>query len=234
MTQQIKAIWGRRRFSWLDPRSVFRCFAVLQTAVLSVIIFQFPFRGQAQGNLVDLYDWSNETGYVPDPSNFIAIDSYNAAYFSSGFTTNPFGHGPLFVQPILSGSFSTTSGVTYDVSFTLQLNAPNDIFGGASMSFGDFTTNCDLESPTHGDQPGYNPPMDFSFTSVATGPATSMTFFAGFGDYTDGLSISDVMVTEVPEMSTFSMFFYGGCALLLAKHLRKVTQKQKRSTAQAA
>lgn len=182
---------------------------------------------QAQENLVDLYGWSNETGYVQNPSNFVAIDSYNAAYFYSGITTDFFTGGPFIVEPVLSGKISTTPGVTYDVSVTMQLNAPYDIFGGASMSFGDFTNNCNLQNPANGDVPGYNPPVSFDFTSVATSSSTEMTFYADFGDYTDGLSISDVMVTAVPEMSSTLLLFYGGCILMLAKRLQKVNQMRK-------
>lgn len=216
----------RREFSRLPPPGTFKCPAVLQIAILSAIIFQVPLWGRAQENLVDLYNWSNDTGYVPDPSSFITIDSFDSVYFYSGFTTNPLNEGPQVVQPILSGMLATTPGETYDVSFTMQLGAPSDAFGGASMSFGDFVTNCDLQNPAHGDSPGYNPPMSFDFALVATSPATPMAFYADFGDYTDGLSISDAIVTEAPEASTTRLFWCGGCTWLLFRFLRRLLQRR--------
>lgn len=227
MTKQIKTVAGCRAEFRPNTWGAFKAPAFFRVALLSGFLLQLSSAGQAQENLVDLYHWSNETGYVPNPSNFVAINSYNTAYFSSGYTTNPFNQGPLFVEPVVSGELNTIPGVTYDVSFTLQLNAPYDAFGGASMSFGAFTTNCNLQNPANGDQPGYNPPVNFDFTSVATATTTPMSFCAGFDDFSDGLSISDVMVTAVPEISSAKLFCCGLALLVLREQWTRLINRRK-------
>jgi hypothetical protein len=225
VTKQIKfGVAG-----WANPGGFFR---LLQIGVLSALMLEFQLSGHAQGNLVNLYQWRNDTGNVSNPNNYININSRDAAYFYSGITTN-FFHGPFIVEPVLSGNLNTTPGITYDVSFTMQLAAPEDVFGGASMSFGSFTTNCDLQDPENGDRPGYNPPLDFSFYLEATSAITPMTFYAGFADYSDGLSVSAINVTPVidpvPEASSVTLLSCGAIVLLFARRLRDSFQGRKRS-----
>jgi hypothetical protein len=217
---------------WLDvitKGNVVRISRSLHMLMLSAFALGFQASGRAQGNLVNLYDWTNQTRYVPDPNYYIIIGSFNSANFRSGITTNPLLGGPFIVEPVLTGSLPTTPGITYEISFTMQLGAPFAAFGGASLSFGNFTTNCDLQNPANGNQPGYNPPVNFDFTAVATSPTTAMSFNAGFNDYTDGMLLSNVAVMEVPEISASRLFGFGGCVLLLARQWRRLFQKWKRN-----
>jgi hypothetical protein len=197
--------------------------------MLSAFALGLQSSGRAQGNLVNLYDWANQTRYVPDPNYYITIGSFNSANFRSGITTNPLLGDPFIVEPILTGSLHTTPGITYEITFTMQLGSPFDAFGGASLSFGNFITNCDLQNPANGNQPGYNPPVNFDFTAIATSPTTAMSFNAGFNDYTDGMLLSNVAVMEVPEISASRLFGFGGCVLLLARQWRRFSPKRKQN-----
>jgi hypothetical protein len=223
VTKQIKTIGERLGLSWLNTRTVFRYCVFFPIAVLSVVILQFPLIGQAQGNLVDLYNWSNETvvGSDPNPNDYVHLGSATSAFFHGGYTDQGGG-----VTPVIFGSLNTVPGATYEISFTMQNQ--NSFFGSASLWFGSESTSFQLPvTQVNGGQGYADMPVNIDFTAVAGSTVTSM-FFQCYLDPDGGsAALNHFMVTEVPEVSSSSLIFGGACVFLVANRLRKVTQKQK-------
>lgn len=177
---------------------------------------------QAQGTLVDLYSWTDES--VPI-TGLIDIYSSNSATFVGNFA-----NFPALNQLNLIGDLDTATGTTYNISFTLQDSSLGD-FGGA----GDVWFGTDEISLNRAFEDGYMtnggyvfPPVNYNFTAVAASSTTSMSFNFVLDE---GLNadLSNLQITQiqpVPEASTGRLFCYGGCLLFLAKQLRKVTRKQ--------
>jgi hypothetical protein len=187
------------------------------------MIFQFQSMVQAQG-LVDLYHWSdNSTPYT----DFININSSNSAMFIGNYN-NEGGFNDL----ILTGSFDTTPGTSYQISFTLQDESPiGDDGGSGSLDFGNSEISLDgafcgsyLSNGTY-----VFPAANYNFTATATSPTTTMSFNLSLDEGLDtGLSnLTITQIMAVPETSSTRLFLFGGCVFMLAKQLRKVTQKQK-------
>jgi hypothetical protein len=178
--------------------------------------------GHAQGDLVNLYNWSNETESVaPDTmSRFISIYSNSSADFYGGFTTN-YSSG-FAVCPLLVGTVNTVPGDSYEVSFTMQ--NMSGYAGGVAESFDGDSTNLSFPS----DDLGYTEiPVNVDFTAVATSTTTMVSFQCYLDPEGGQADLYNVSVTEVPESSASRLFLCGGFVLLMAKQLRKATQKQK-------
>ena len=190
-------------------------------------MFQFPSRGLAQGNLVNLYDWTNETVVEAgdNPDNFVSIGSSTSADFFGGLIDN--SNVLTEVEPTITGTLDTVSGATYDISFTVE---DDTLYGPSSATeyFGDTSTSISLP-PEQQNFPGDNVPVpvNVDFTAVATCATTTMSF--GFGlDPTAGDDLLyNLSVTEVPETSSPGLFLFGVCILLLARQLRAATKKRK-------
>jgi hypothetical protein len=206
MTQQIKT--GHRGFR------------LFQIAALCVMIFQFRSMGEAQANLVDLYNWIDEsTPY----KGLIEIGSADSATFIGAY-----GNLPALNRLNLSGDIDTTPGVTYEISFTLQ--NWNLYSGDGSATFGskakdlDYAfSECDSYFTSGG--PVFSP-VNYDFTALATSATTTMSFDFIL-DEGESASLSNFVITEAPEMSVTRLFCYGGCLVLLARQLRRLAQKQK-------
>lgn len=216
MTNQIKTGASRQAFWWPTFNGSLRAFSIL---LLSAIFLEIQSSGRAQENLVDLYDWSNETQNISPGSqgNYMDVYSANWVDFFGGFDTNQHA-----ASPVLAGNLETTPGASYEISFTMA-NDPIDP-GSACLSFGSFTTNIVLPRINNGT--GFSgPPINIDFTAVATSATTTMSFQSYL--YYDGEeSLNNLEVMEVPEASNTRLFCYGGCIFLLAKQLRKLIQKR--------
>ncbi|HEV2329076.1 MAG TPA: hypothetical protein VGY56_09845 [Verrucomicrobiae bacterium] len=223
MTKQIKTIGGRRGFSWLNPRSARSWCALFQIAAVSFFVIRYPSIGAAQGNLADLYNWVDES--VPY-KGLIDIYTSNSATFVGDYGSNFSDVNQLN----LSGNLSTTPGVPYEISFTLQDTGIGDFAGAGNVCFGNSEIILDSTFAdgyiTNG---GYVfPPVNFDFIAVAASSTTSMSF--GFA-LDEGLNadLSNLEITEItpaPEASTNWLVCCGGCVLLLAKQLRRLVQKR--------
>lgn len=190
----------------------------LRAIITSAIVFGLQLAVNAQGNLVNLFDWSNETRFSGSPLNNVQIEASDAANFFGSDSTN---NSPCpFAVPELAGSVSTTPGTTYDISFTMQ----NDFVEGAQavISFDDFTTNLVLPAArqTSPFQMQYYP-VDVELTYAATAGTTDFSFKLPIDDG-DAVSLGDFSVIEVPETSTVGIFGIFGCAWLFARRWRKM------------
>jgi hypothetical protein len=231
MIEQIKIGVGGSGFWGSNLVQNFRQFKLLQFVALSVIMLQVQSRGLAQGNIADLYNWSNETmdGSDPNPNDYIQISSFSSALFYGGYTDEGGG-----VSPTILGNFDTTPGATYQISFTMQ--NLNSFDSSASESFGDNATNFDLPFVyINGGESYTDTPVNIDFTAVATFSTTTMSIEYYLDPDGGAASLSDLMVTEVsgatgvPEISSTQFFCFGGCALLLARQLRALFAKRKRN-----
>jgi hypothetical protein len=179
---------------------------------------------RAQGNLMDLYSWIDESTPF---RGLINIDSSNSASFIGDYGDNFSSLNHLN----LTANLDTTPGVTYEISFTLQDASLGNFGGAGDLWFGNSEINLNSAF-----QDGYITPngyvfpaVNYSFTAAATSSTTAMSFdfVLDEGLNADLSNLAITQITDVPEVSTFSMFFYGGFVFLLAKQLRKVTQKRK-------
>lgn len=228
MTNQTKTGLSQRGSWQANPWARCRFITLFQIAAIFVLMFGLQSSGQAQGNLADLYDWNNETQNVSPATQgeYVSIFSANSAGFYGGFATNNLADGYYhYVSPILTGNLDTTSGATYEVSFTMVDN-PIDT-ASATVSFGDFTTNFDLPINYSSGLNGiYGIPVTIDFTAVATSATTTMSF-QNQVSFEGNDSVYDLEVTEVPETSATRLFLCGGFVLLLAKRMRPLIQKRK-------
>lgn len=181
------------------------------------ILLGFHLESRAQGNLVNLYDWSNETRYSGSPQYNVQISSSDSASFFGSQSTNN-APCPLAV-PVLSGSFDTISGDVYDISFTMQNNFVENL-GEPTVSVGSFATNFNLPAAKLMG-PGQTEyfPVDISLAYVATSSTTDFTFKIPLDDG-DTVSLENLSVTEAPESSTAAIFGTLGCAWALAQRWR--------------
>jgi hypothetical protein len=216
VTKQTKTCAARRGFSRVNPNCLY-------IAALLVIGIHFSAKGLAQGNLVDLYDWSDQsTPYA----GFINVYSSDSAVYEGDY-----GVYGGFNHLNLADNISTTPGLTYDVSFTL-LNESSDDSGTGSMIFGDLQTSLDYAfspSNSHYTSQGYVfSPVTYTFSVLATDSSTPVSF--NF-DLDEGMnaSVSDFMITPVPEISTDSFLLIGGCTLVLARETRKLLQQLRKA-----
>ena len=192
----------------------------LQIIILSTITLGLQSSGHTQSNLVNLYDWKN-TG----------INSLSGPPFITNIWTSTSpdeAFGGLFFYNNVSANLDTTPGASYEISFSGQFGGYS-YWGGPTMSFGSFSTGCELlpgGQLNNGD--GYYPPVNFDFTVVATDPITAMSFTL-YVDNNSEITLSNVSVIQVPEISPTSLIAFGGCILILARQWRRTFQKRKRS-----
>jgi hypothetical protein len=226
MTTQIKtgvAVCGFR-----GPNLVcnFGYFKALPISFALAAFFGFQLSATAQGNLVDLYGWSDATTDIrPSQVNEFALaTSHTSAEFNGGLTTNSGGGGPPWVEPSLTGDLNTTPGVTYEISYTL--NSAGMTGFGVSMAFGDSTALYEFPGGTFG-----SIATNLCYTVTATSADTQMSLQC-YLDPSEAIDLTGLSVQEVPEMSSTWLFCYGGCALLLARQLRELSQKRKRAISQ--
>jgi hypothetical protein len=212
VTKQINTCVKRRTFGRPISRGSFGLWCAL---VLSGILFQL--KGQAQGNLVNLYNWSNQTvvGYDPNPSDYVNILSSTSASFFGDYSKSG------FAVPILSDSLNTVPGVTYEINFTLEDQNIEACTGYAF--FGNTSTDLDLPPP------GGNPfnlsvvPVSVDFSAVATSVTTTMSF--EFSLDSSGIAgLSNLSVTEVPEVPDLELVVFLGFVLWGAKLSRRLPQ----------
>ena len=210
MSKQIEMGWSRFRrladvFVYLKP---------LPGMMFLAILIGVQLEAQAQGNLVNLYNWSNETRYSGSPQYNVQISSPDSASFFGSQSTNN-SPCPLAV-PVLSGSFDTTPGDVYDISFIMQNNFVENL-GEPTVSIGAFATNFYLPAAKQAG-PGQTQyfPVDISLTYVATSLTTDFTFKIPL-DEGDTVSLENLTVTEAPESSTAVIFGTLGCAWVLAQ-----------------
>jgi hypothetical protein len=186
----------------------------LQVAVLSGMAFVLQSSGHAQGNLVNLYDWTDESTPL---TGLIDVYSSNSAVFVGAYANS---YGQLN-QLDLSGSIATEPDITYEVTFALQNESPYDS-GIGSVAFGNCGVKLDYAfSPqdSYFTSQGYVfLPVNYDFTTVATSLTTtiSLDFILDEGVYA---SVSNFTITEVPETCSGRLYAFGGCALLLAQQL---------------
>jgi hypothetical protein len=124
--------------------------------------------------------------------------------------------------------------MTYDINFTLQNGGQYTGIGG--VTFGTAQTSLDYalsDSDSYFTGTGYVfLPVDYDFTAIATSATTTISFDFVL-DESESAALSNLeitqvtQVTQVPEISATRLFCYAGCALLLAKRIRKVIPRQK-------
>jgi hypothetical protein len=138
---------------------------------------------------------------------------------------------PAFNHLNLSGDFDTTPGETYEISFTLQNGG--QYTGSGSTTFGSTETDLDYalsDSDSYFTNGGYEfLPVNYYFTSLATSANTTMSFnfILDEGESAELSNFAITEITPVPEISASRLFCYGGCVFLIARQLRKLTQRQK-------
>ncbi len=222
VTKQINSEVSRQTFGRLiSPRTRKFLFALL----LSAILLQIQSKVEAQANLINLYDWSNNTqvGYDTNPNDYVNLSSFNSASFYGDLSPNG------FAVPILSGTLSTIPGAAYEISFTLE-NQNNEACSGYEY-FGN--TSTDIDMPPAGGSP-FSPtfaPINVDFTVIANSTSTDMSFEFAL-DNSGVASLSDLTVQEVPEMSTSEMFALG-LVLVFAWKSRRLLQTPARKLAVA-
>jgi hypothetical protein len=213
----------------------------LQIVVLSTIALGIQFTGRAQGNLVNLYEnWTigsvtsiGGDGPIGIPSS-VDITSSTSAILHPGWANNAisiqynqFGA----IAPVLSGNLDTTSGTTYEITFTINSESAALISPNMSMSFGNFAIDY-FPVPALGLGAPFNAaPLNIEFTAMAASPITFISFTEYPCDvvsdfynsiYLSNLSVVAVpQVIPVPEVSTASLLGLGGCAWLLAPFGRR-------------
>ena len=200
----------------------------LPSVIFLAILFAFQLEAQAQGNLVNLYDWSNDTKYSGSPQHNVQIFSSVSALFAGSESTNN-APSPLAL-PVLSGCFDSTPGDMYDISFTMQNNFVEEA-GESTVSIGGFATNFYLPTAKFSG-PGQTEyfPVAISLTYIATSLTTDFTFNIPLDDG-DTISLNNLNVTEAPESSAAAIFGTLGCALVLAQRCRSGTKARVRSRA---
>lgn len=186
--------------------------------VLAAIVLGLPSLGHAQGNLVNLFNWTNESTDLPPGSQngVIQITSANSGVFHGAVGTNG---SPI--QDILTGNFETIPGTIYEITYTLSHNPQFSFF--ADVTFGNFTTNVApaIEANTFLGPYGYSGGMaTFDYNALATTTTATMSFSFGL-DNSDSFTLSNLTVTAVPEISTLQLFAFGGCALLFAQRWQR-------------
>ena len=197
----------------------------LLSVIVTILAIGLQASGHAQGNLVNLYDWSNDTMYSGSPQNNVSILSFNAASFNGSQSTN--GAPYSLALPVLTANLATGPGTTYEISFTMQ-NEFLESSGQTEVQFGGFTTNFDLPPARliGGDLQSF--PVNIDFTASAASWLTTMEFTVPV-DTGDAISLNNFSVTEVPEISSASLFGFGGCVLLLVQQWRRLFQKRKKA-----
>lgn len=227
MTRQKNTGASSCRF-WEPYRvSDFRHFKAPLIALALAIVFGLQSNAQAQGNLVNLYNWENETavGSDPNPNDYLAVSSSTSAKFSGGYTDQGGG-----VSPIMTGLFDTTPGASYQISFTMQNLSQFD--GSASESFGNDTMNFGLPAVLlNGGESYADTPVNIDFTAVATSTTTAMSIECYLDPDGGAADLSGLTVTEVPneapEASSILLFCFGCCALLLVRNWPRFFPKLK-------
>jgi hypothetical protein len=216
VTKQIKA--DNNRLEGLRNRlPISSKVNILKFAVLTSVALQVALVANAQGNLVDLYNWSNETRYSGSPGHNVQIDSSDSAVFFGSQSTND-APSP-FALPVLTGNFDTTPGDIYEISFTMQNNFFETI-GQPTISVGGFLTNFDLPAAERGSggQLQFNP-VNIDFSYVATSSATEFEFMIPL-DTGDGASLNNFSIAEVPESSTDAILGSFVCLWFLMRRWR--------------
>lgn len=189
--------------------------------------------GHAQGNLVNLFNWTFQTNLAPgvlvSQPSYETIVSAEAVllYIGQSEDTNPRMaiFGPL--NPNLVCDINTIPGATYELFCTLQ-NLDAMYQANPTITFGNFSTNF-VVLPSAPDA-GTTSTIDFTVT--ATSATTMMSFNPGSNDDTGGstFSISNFSLVETPEVSASTLFGVGGTALLLAHGWRRYFQNDRCST----
>jgi hypothetical protein len=226
MTRQFKSGVGSCGFQVPNLVNHLRYLKALPVALVSAAVLGLQSSAQAQFNLSNLYNWDNVTKCVSSGAlgQFISIYSYNSADFYGGFAS---GSGaPRGASPTLTEQFDTTPGATYQISFTMQnLNS----FGGSTFeSFGDNNLNFQLPfTYTDGGEYYSDTPVYIDFTAVATSDLTTMSIQCNLDPEGGAASLSNLMVTQVPEVSSPMLFGFGGFALLLVRRGRQFFPKLK-------
>jgi hypothetical protein len=216
VTKQIKA--DNNRFEGPQIRlPISDKVNVLKFAILASVALQVASAANAQGNLIDLYNCSNETRYSGSPGHNVQIDSSDSAIFLGSQSTN---NAPSpFALPVLTGSFNTTPGDLYEISFTMQNNFFETI-GQPTISVGEFFTNFDLPAAQRGSggQLEINP-VNIDFDYVATSLNTQFEFMVPL-DSGDGASLNNFSIAEVPESSTNAILGSFVCLWFLMRRWR--------------
>jgi hypothetical protein len=182
-----------------------------QTVMLAAML-AVELNGQAQANLINLYNWSNDTRYSGSPNHNVQIDSFDSAKFYGGRSTNN-APSPLAL-PVLTGDLYTTPGASYEIAFTMQ-NDYLESIGNTKVSFGGFVTNLDLPSAQFNSQGLQVYPVDINLNFVATSQTTDFTFCVPL-DEGDVISLDNFTMMEVPEMPTSAILgLFGGFWLFL-------------------
>lgn len=193
-------------------------------SVVTTIIFVLAFQSSvyAQGNMVNLYNWTGETEYGPSPNYGITLVSSTSAIFFGAYSTNTTS-GPDHIVPVLAGDLDTTPGATYEISYTVANDPAHEEFGGGTMSFGSFSNSIDLLAMG---SPGSS--ENFDFLVAASSAVTPMSFSWSI-DNGYQTTLSSLSVTEVPEASTVGLFGLGGIVWLLAQGWRRLPQIRRRT-----
>jgi hypothetical protein len=197
--------------------------------LFSTIMFGLQLSGLAQDNLVDFNNWTAEAiltsdaasgqPIIPPITNYPPVAPIgmgnNSASFEGGLgewrDANGIGH-QAFQYLLVYGQLDTVPGASYEISGTLE-NPTEFASYQASLSFGD--VGISLPETLQSGVPGYPNTYDFDTIITATCAATMVSFSCA-PDFDGGaLDLYSLSVTEVPEVSAASLFFFGVCLLSL-------------------
>jgi hypothetical protein len=219
-----RGIFCGKGWGFMNLRKLFR------TVMFSAVAFGLQSRGLAQPNLVDFNNWTAEAilttvvggpSIVPPATNYPPAApigmGFNSASFNGGYGIwrDPNGVNQNALQYLMIyGQLATIPGASYEISGTLE--NPTEFAGyGASLSFGN--SGISLPETLQSGAPGYANSYDFDTILTATSAMTTMSFSCE-PDFDGGaLDLSNLSVTEVPEVSVGELFFLGMGSLMLAR-----------------
>jgi hypothetical protein len=194
--------------------------SVLQIALTGTLLLSSQAIGQAEGNLVNLNDWTNQSLYLFNPAFAVQVTSPNSAQFNASLADNP-PFAKLAV-PILTGSVLTSVGETYEISGLIDWTAVNPV-GGVNIRFGGGDNGVGLLFYPSGN--GFiSIPTNFNFLVVASSPITEMSIICGI-DWPDRVFLSNFSVTEVPESSAAELLGLG-IILFLAQQWHRLFRER--------
>ena len=157
--------------------------------------------GYAQGNLVNLYDWTVVSNTPPPPGTVYVYGSFQAASSNSGFFNwgaESHANGGLFPNMAsISNNLTTIPGQAYEIACTSE--ASGEFGGSISIQFGNFSESFLLPVVDLGSGGFTDVPTNIDFTVVASSASTTMEIQPYLVDYPGGVQLSDFSVVAVPE-----------------------------------
>lgn len=165
--------------------------------------------------------WSSTVGMTtPNGAKFLDLTGWSSEW--SGLQHYA-GETQAF-RSIVSQTFDTVAGVTYNVSFDVGFGPDSNSTGG---SMGHPVLNSSVDVGLNGVYNTFSSAADGwankSFTFTATGASTTLSFKTG-DTYSEYVGLDNVSVNAVPEPETYAMMLAGLGALGFVGRRRRKQQ----------